>query len=83
MKNDRHPLAYALAGALGALLLAMTLGLVPVRTPADEIGRYQAELSETGNTIIVVDTVTGETWVRLASGQGIAKSEFQLAGKPK
>ncbi len=69
-----------LIGGLGGILLVLATGFSPAASP--EVGRYRAHISDTGETIILVDTVNGTTWARPESGRALSSAKFQPLGGP-
>jgi hypothetical protein len=83
MTTRRLHLPSLLLGALGALLGTFALGLAPTAPQSADAGRFEAEISQDGSAIVLVDTTNGATWLRRDSGAAISSAKFQPLGKPQ
>jgi hypothetical protein len=68
-----------LAGVLASTGLFLVLGL---GRPAEESGRYVAAVSDDGQTIVLVDSATGQSWIRFESGRAVSEARFLSLGGP-
>ena len=80
MKKLELHLPSLLAGVLASTCLFLALGLA--RPAEGETGRYVASVSDDGQTIVLVDTATGQSWIRVESGRAVSESRFLSLGGP-
>jgi len=69
-----------LAGVLASTGLFFALGLA--RPVQGELGRYYAAVSDDGQTIVLVDSATGQSWIRFESGRAVSEAKFLSLGGP-